>query len=90
VDECEKGIAPKSRLNRTKADVLRRVFAEAGAGATDFSPRGGSTFRSVKKFFHDVFCHPRLQAGTNRENGQWVMSKNLNTLLAAGRNDITL
>jgi hypothetical protein len=43
VDECEKGISPKSRVNGTKADVLRRVFAEAGAGATDFSPRGGST-----------------------------------------------
>jgi len=43
VDECEKGISPKSRVNGTKADVLRRVFAEAGVGATDFSPRGGST-----------------------------------------------
>jgi hypothetical protein len=43
VDECEKGISPKSRVNGTKADVLRRVFVEAGADATDFSPRGGST-----------------------------------------------
>jgi hypothetical protein len=43
VDECEKGISLKSRVNGTKADVLRRVFAEAGAGATDFSQRGGST-----------------------------------------------
>jgi hypothetical protein len=43
VDECEKGISPKSRVNGSKADMLRRVFAEAGAGATDFSPQGGST-----------------------------------------------
>jgi hypothetical protein len=70
--------------------MLRRVFAEAGAGATDFSPRGGSTFRSVKNSFYDVFRHPCLQAGTNRENGHWVMGKDLKTLLAAGRNDITL
>jgi hypothetical protein len=56
VDECEKGISPKSRVNGTKADVLRRVFAEAGAGATDFSPRGGSTLLRLKaRGFH----HPR-------------------------------
>ena len=46
MDECEKGISPKSRVNGTKADVLRRVFAEAGAGARDFSPGGGSTTES--------------------------------------------
>jgi len=47
-------------------------------------------FSFSKKFFYDVFRHPCLQAGTNRENGHWVMGKDLKTLLAAGRNDITL
>jgi hypothetical protein len=65
VDECEKGISPKFRVNGTKADVLRRVFAEGGAGATDFSPWGGSTIAVITlplpvlwiwgQFFHTFF-----------------------------------
>jgi len=57
VDESEKGISPKSRVNGTKADVLRRGFAEAGAGATDFSLWGGSTKFKQRDWVRKVYAN---------------------------------